>query len=242
MKKRGLSTTLRTGGILRWSTACILAGGLAGCDRGTRYVATEKDAEMAAIQSGIEKLDSQKSKLLRGEVENNFHIPGVGYYHAEIGTFLEHPHGFVKDGLHFINGEWEYFARESAVVASRPTASALRRVEAVLLEEQKTAENAPQEGGGLGMGNALMMYWLLSANRGTFTPGAGFRQADARARFWQKDVEEERESVARHASSSPGYHHFVNQSRSQGAPVKAGQSVRGGFGSSRSGGGSSFGG
>lgn len=47
MKKRISPTTLRPGGILRWSTLCILAGGLTSCDRGVRYVATEKDAEMA---------------------------------------------------------------------------------------------------------------------------------------------------------------------------------------------------
>ncbi len=243
MKKRSFPT-LRPDGILRWSTACILAGSLSGCDRGVRYVATEKDAEMAEAQTQIEKLDSEKSKLIKGEVANNFHIPGVGYYHAEVGNFYEHPYGFVKDGQHFINGEWEYFARETTVSASKPTQTTLRRVEAALEEEQKVASSPQQHGGGFGMGNALMMYWLLSANRGNFAPGAGFQQASQQAGGWQKEVEDKRSAVAGHASANPGYSHFVAQSKSNGTAVKPGQSVRGGFGSSRtaSSGGSSFGG
>lgn len=244
MKSRSFPT-LRPGGILRWSTACILAGSLASCDRGTRYVATETDAEMAEAQTQIEKLDSEKDKLIKGEVTNNFHIPRVGHYHAEVRKFLEHPYGFVKDGRHFINGEWEYFAREATVTASYPIPEELRRVEAALEEEQKVASSPQQQGGGFGMGNALMMYWLLSANRGTYAPGAGFQNASGQAGRWQRDVEDKRGEVASHASRNPGYNHFVAQSKSQGTPIKPGQSVRGGFGNSRatgSGGGSSYGG
>ncbi|GAA5132073.1 hypothetical protein JIN84_07605 [Luteolibacter yonseiensis] len=242
MNERGFSTLLRPGGILRWSTACILAGTLSSCERS--YVATEKDVEMADIQARIEKLDGIKSSLTSGEVTNNFHIPGVGYYHAEIGRFLEHPYGFVKDGLHYINGEWEYFARESTVAASHPTAKALRQVEMALEEEQKnTALPQNQHQGGLGMGNALMMYWLLSGNRGAYTSGSGFQQARQNVSGWQQDVEKKREETRTYAAMNPGYGRVVEKAKAGGTTVKVGQSVRGGFGSSSSrSGGFSYGG
>ena len=47
-------------------------------------------------------------------------------------------------------------------------------------------------------------------------------------------IDEQRRSVSAYASSHPGYSRLVAQSHSSGTPVKAGQSVRGGFGSSRS--------
>lgn len=235
MKKRSFLTTLRPGGILRWSTACILAGSLGSCDRGVRYVATEQDVEMAETQTQIEKLDSEKSKLIKGEVANNFHIPRVGYYHAEAHGFFEHPYGFEQDGRWFVNGIWQDQPVAETLASSRPSPAALKKVEAALEEEQKVAANPSNQqhhGGGFGMGNALMMYWLLAGNRGMFSPGAGFQQAGGQAGNWQRGVETQRGAVASHAAANPGYQRMVQQSRAGGAPVRAGQSVRGGFGSS----------
>ena len=242
MKKRGIPSTLRPGGILRWTTFCILAGGaagLTGCDRGG-YTATEQDVEMAAVQSQIEKLDAEKARLMQGEVANNFHLPRVGYYHAEARRFFEHPYGYAMAGRYFANGEWQDEPVPELALSSRPSPEALKNVEAALAEEQKTA-SAQTGGQGFGMGNALMMYWLLAGNRGFFSPGAGFRQASGQAGTWQRGVESQRGAVGRYASANPGYQRMVEQSRATGAPVRPGQSVRGGFGS-RSGGGSSFGG
>ncbi len=235
MKKRDHSTTLRPGGILRWSTACILAGGLASCDRSS-YTATEKDVEMAKLQSQLDTLDEQKLKLMNGEVANNFHIPRVGYYHANARNFFEHPYGFQQENRYFVDGVWKDQPGPGTVAASRPSPEALKKV--------------PQShnNGGFGMRNALMMYWLLSGNRGMFSPGAGFQQAQRSAGNWQQGVDRERENVRTYASANPGYNRVVTQARASGAPVKAGQSVRGGFGSSGSssrsgsGGGFSFGG
>lgn len=250
MKKRVHPTTLRPGGILRWSTACILAGGLASCDRSS-YTATPKDVEMAKLQSQIDTLDEQKNKLMNGEVANNFHIPRVGYYHANSRNFFQHPYGFQQESRYFVDGVWKDQPGPENVAASRPSPEALKKVEAALAEEQKLASN-PQShnsGGGFGMGNALMMYWLLSGNRGMFSPGAGFQQAQRNAGSWQQGVDRERQNVRTYASSNPGYNRVVSQARASGAPVKAGQSVRGGFGSSGSsarssggGGGFSYGG
>jgi hypothetical protein len=246
MKKRSFLTTLRPGGILRWSTACILAGTLSSCDRGVNHVMSEQDEAVAETQSQIEKLDTEKSKLINGEVSHNFHIPRVGYYHASAQNFYEHPYGFAKDGRYFINGVWQDENVPESVTASRPAPEALKKVEGALEAEQKTASNSssqPHGGGGFGMGNALMMYWLLAGNRGMFSPGNGFRQASGQAGNWQRGVENQRGAVSRYAAANPGYQRMVEQSRATGVPVKAGQSVRGGFGSSssRTSGRSSFG-
>lgn len=234
MKKRSSLTSLRPGGILGWSTACILAGSLSSCDRGVRYVATEQDVEVAETQSKIEKLDSEKSKLINGEVSHNFHIPNVGYYHAGARDFYQHPHGFAQDGRYFIDGAWQEAMVSEPLTASRPTPEALKKVEAALEKEQKSASAPQQAGGGFGMGNALMMYWLLSGNRGLFSPGAGFRQASGQADGWQRGVESQRDAVRRHAAANPGYQRMVAQSRASGTPIRAGQPVRGGFGSTAS--------
>lgn len=237
MKKRRFSLS-PTGGILRWSTFCILAGGTAGltsCDRSS-YTATEKDVQMAAIQSRVEKLDAEKAKLSRGEVDNNFHLPRVGYYHAMAHNFFEHPYNFQQDGKYFVNGKWESSPGPEFATASSPSPEALAKVDAALAEEQKLASNSSEKsGGGFGMGNALLMYWLLAGNRGGMAPGAGFRQASQQAGNWQRSVDTQRGAVNRYASANPGYQRMVEQSRASGKPVGAGQSVRGGFGSSRQG-------
>lgn len=234
MKKRSLPTTLRPGGILKWSTACILAGSLAACDRGVRYVATEQDVKMAETQTKLEELDTEKAKLQAGEVTNNFHIPRVGYYHAEAREFYPHPYGYSQDGRYFVNGAWQDEPVAESRLTTRPSEAALKKVEAALEEEQKVATTstpaAHHGGGGFGMGNALMMYWLLSGNRGMFSPGNGFRQASGQAGNWQRGVEQQREQVSRHAAASPGYQRMMSRGGSR--PTAAGQSVRGGFGSS----------
>ncbi|RYD46775.1 MAG: hypothetical protein EOP85_06775, partial [Verrucomicrobiaceae bacterium] len=117
MIKRNPSTSIRPSGILRWSTACILAGGLTSCDQ-SNYVATPKDVEMAKVQSQIEMLDQQKANLMNGEVANNFHIPRVGYYHAAAHNFFEHPYGFRHENRYFVNGGWSDQPGPETVVAS----------------------------------------------------------------------------------------------------------------------------
>ena len=244
MKKRScFFPPLRPGGILRWSTACILAGGmvgLTGCER--KYVATARDEKMAHLQSKIVALDAQKAKLTNGEVENNFNLPGVGYYSAAARDFFEHPDGYQQDGRWFVNGEWrDQPQAEATVTASRPTPEALKKVEDALGREQQLL--ASQEKGvlgtagnpsnpGLGFGSALMMYWLISGNRGSYRPGAGFQQAGPQAQVWQRGIDEQRRSVSAYAAANPGYGRLVAQSNRSGTPVTAGQSVRGGFGAS----------
>lgn len=226
---------LRPSGILRWSTFCILAGGgagLTGCDRGVRYVATEQDMEMAEVQTRVESVDQQETTLKRGEVANNFHLGKVGYYHAQVHRFFEHPYGFQQDGRWFVNGEWQEREPSSAgIEASRPIPEELAKVDAALVEEQKQAGPSGQGGSSLGMGNALMMYWLLSGNRGMFGGGAGFQQASGRAQNWQTGLESQRRAIGQYSAANPGYQKMVQQSRTSGIPVRPGQAVRGGFGS-----------
>lgn len=228
---------------MRWSTACILAGTLSSCERS--YVATEKDVEMANIEKQIDTLDGEREKLQNGEVTNNFNIPRVGFYHAAAHDFYEYPYNFERDGSYFVNGHWQNQLGTDATASSRPSAEALKKVDAALGEEQKTATQPQSGGGGFGMGNALMMYWLLSGNRGMFSSGPGFQQAQRNVGGWQQGVDRQREATRTYAAANPGYSRVVQKAKTSGAPVKAGQSVRGGFGSSSSrsgGGGFSFGG
>ena len=192
---------------------------------------------MAETQKRIEALDAQKAKLASGMVLNNFHLEGVGYYHAESRDFFPHPYGFEKDGKYFVNGLWQATPGSGNVADSRPSPEALKKVEAALEKEQQalagqSGSTARSGHGGFGMGNALLMYWMLSGNRGFFSPGNGFRQASTQAPAWQGGVESQRSAVAAHAAANPGYQRLVDQSRASGKPVTAGQSVRGGFGSS----------
>ncbi len=239
MKKRGFRSSLRPDGILKWSTACILAGGVVGltsCDRGVTHVITEKDVEMAETELHLEKMDSERQRLTRGEVRNNFPLEGLGYYHAEAKDFYQHPFNFSQDGKYFVNGEWQDEPGLEMVASSKPTPETLKKVEAALEKEQAQNGSSERSGqGGFGMGNALMMYWLLAGNRGTFAPGAGFRQASGQAQSWSQGVDNRRAAVATHAAGNPGYQRMVQQSRATGQPMRPGQSVRGGFGSQRSG-------
>lgn len=196
---------------------------------------TEQDVEVAETQTQIEMLDTEKSQLVKGEVSHNFHMPRVGYYHADARNFFEHPYGFPQDGRYFINGAWNNELVPAMASASRPTPEALKKVDAALEEEQKsTASASGTSHHGFGMGNALMMYWLLAGNRGMFSPGAGFQRASGQADSWQRGVENQRGAVSRYAAANPGYQRMVAQSRATGTPIRAGQSVRGGFGSSPS--------
>ena len=242
--KRSTATILPTGA-LRWSTACILAGlGLSGCER--NYVATAKDQQMAETQKRIETLDAQKAKLMGGEVPNNLYIEGVGYYHSLARDFFPHPYGYEHQGKWFVNGTWATQAPVENESSSKPTPEALKKVQAALEREQQllsaqSKNGSATHGSGFGMGNALLMYWLLAGNRGGFTHGPGFQRASAQAPAWQGEVERQRGNVNSYASANPGYRRMVEQSRATGTPVRTGQSVRGGFGSSRSGGGFSSG-
>lgn len=233
MKRRGFSRLIRPGGILFWSTACILTGGLASCDRSVTHVISEKDAEMAETELKIEKLDSEKSVLQQGEVSHNFHIDKVGYYHADARDFFPHPHGFEQDGRYYANGVWSEHPVLATLERSKPTPEALAKVEKAL-EEEQTAAAPSSHGHGFGMGNALMMYWLLSGSRGSFFPGAGFRRADTQAADWQRGVDRQRDVVRGYAAANPGYRRMVDQSRASGMAVRPGQTVRGGFGSTPS--------
>ncbi len=224
---------IRPGGILFWSTACILTGGLASCDRSVTHVISEKDAEMAETELKIEKLDSEKSVLQQGEVSHNFHIDKVGYYHADARDFFPHPHGFEQDGRYYANGVWSEQPVLATLERSKPTPEALAKVEKAL-EEEQTAAAPSSHGHGFGMGNALMMYWLLSGSRGSFFPGAGFRRADTQAADWQRGVDRQRDVVRGYAAANPGYRRMVDQSRASGMAVRPGQTVRGGFGSTPS--------
>ncbi len=248
---------LRKGGILHWSTLCLLTGSsftLTSCDSEQTYTATSEDIKMAALEQQLDEVEKRKTQLLSGEIENNFEVPGLGFYHCEAKDFFPYRHGFAQDGKWFANGEW--LAEPPSIPSpstSRPSAVALQKVQQLLEREQELAKQMGTPSGGssgdttsssgtvhhhhhsgMGVGSMMMMYWMLSANRGGFTPGAGFQYAQNQQQGWQQTMSRDRQSVSSYAASNPGYSRLVQQSRSSGTPVSAGSSVRGGFGSKSS--------
>jgi hypothetical protein len=209
--KRAPTLPLRRGGILQLSTWLILAGGTASlmsCDSSERQAMQARASYEAESKRLIEELDSQRQQLLSGEVPNNFHIPGVGYYHADAHDFYEHSYNFQRDNKWFVNNAWLDQAGPTDVPASRPSPEALRRIDETLDKQQQgldaTAATAShyqhQATAGPGLGSTLMMFWLLSGNRGFFSPGPGFTSFGQRAPLWESRYREQRDYQARTAS------------------------------------------
>lgn len=237
MKKRSLFNRITSNGILKWSTACILAGAMSSCDDSEPFEPSKEDIEMAKKQSTLDKVDSHKSKLQRGEVAHNMHIPKLGYYHASAHAFFEHPYGHSENGRYFINGQWSDQMVTETLTASQPSADTLKQVDLALQEEQKsqpTSSTVHHHHSGGGISNALMMYWLLAGNSGRFAPGSGFQQAQGQAGQWQQRMDQDRSAVSSYAKQHPSYQRLVNQNRTNGTSVQPNQSVRKGFGSSSS--------
>lgn len=236
--KRSSSASLCPNGILRWSTLCLLAGSLASCEKESTYIVTEKDASMAKLQTSIDQLDSQRALLNAGEVSNNFHIDPIGYYHAEKREFFPKAYNTLENGLYYVNGEWQEHAGPSYVSPSRPSPEALQKVDLALTQakkEEETNSSSPtatrQHSGGFGATNMLLMYMLLSGNRGSFTPGAGFQQTQRNVSDLNRRSTEERRTASTYAAGNPGYRKAMEQSKAQGKTIQTGQSLRGGFGS-----------
>jgi hypothetical protein len=247
MKKHGATSRIRMGGILHWSTLCLLAGsgmGLSSCDSESSYTATAADEQMAGLQKKLDEIESRRSQLTQGYLEHNLELPGLGFYHADANDFFPYKYGEQQNGKWYANGQWQDSEPPApALTSSRPSVEALKKVEMLLDREQQLASqggSSPSSTvhhhhGGGGIGNMLMMYWLLSGNRGYYTPGAGFQRAQMNQTNWQQTMQQDRQRVTSYAASNPGYQRLVQESRSSGAPVTAGRSVRGGFGSSSAG-------
>jgi hypothetical protein len=248
--KRAPTLPLRRGGILQLSTWLILAGGTASlmsCDSSERQAMQARASYESESKRLIEELDSQRQQLLSGEVPNNFQIPGIGYYHAGAHDFYEHSYNFQRDGKWFVNNAWLDQAGPEDVPASRPTPEALRRIDETLDKQQReldaTADTAAryqhQAQAGPGLGSTLMMFWLLSGNRGFFSPGPGFTSFGQRAPMWESRYRHDRDEYARTKAYSGGggggsYSSSSKSSRPAGPPSSSSSS----YSSSRDSGGS----
>jgi uncharacterized membrane protein YgcG len=174
-------------------------------------------------------------------------LPGLGFYHADAQDFFPFRYGQEQGGKWFANGEWvdtQPPAPEKSM--SHPKPEALKKVEEVLAREQEALTQQPEEtstasstvhhhGSGMGIGNMMLMYWLLSGNRGSYVPGPAFQRAEASQQSWQRTMQADRQKVSSYAAANPGYQRLVQQSRTSGSSVRAGASVRGGFGGGSSG-------
>jgi len=277
--KRASSLPLRRGGMLQVSTWAILAGGslgLSGCDSSEHKVASRPTSYEVESKRVIGELDSQRDQLLTGEVPNNFHIPEIGYYHAAAHAFYDTAYNEERDGKWFVNNAWVDEAGPEDVPASHPSAEALRRIDEALDKQQQsldaiaTPSDTYQQSAygsptyvhshGNGVGSALMMYWMLSGNRGYYSPGTGFSSFGRNATMWESSYRSQKSSgspgsgsygtgsstsrsmTSRSTAPSP---HASSGSEHEGTSrsgKSSGPSTRGGFGStggSSSGGGSS---
>lgn len=251
VKSNVQSRLLRSCGILRWSTLGLLAGSgvsVVSCDSESTYVATADDEKMAALEQKLDELDTRRAQFTQGYVLHNMELPGLGFYHADAQDFFPIRYGQEQDGKWFANGEWlDTQPPASDKSMSHPKPEALKKVEEVLAREQEALAQAPGEtstapatvhhhhGGGMGIGNMMLMYWLLSGNRGSYMPGAAFHRAEASQQSWQRTMQADRQKVSSYAAANPGYQRLVQQSRTSGSVVRAGSSVRGGFGGGSSG-------
>lgn len=260
--KRAPTLQIRRDGILKLSTLLILAGGTIGltsCDSSERKAREARAAYETESKRLINELDSQRQQLLSGEVPNNFHIPGIGYYHAGAHDFYEHSYNFQRDGKWFVNNTWVDVAGPAEVPASRPAPEALRRIDEQLNKQQamldataaQATQYSHQASSGPGLGSVLMMYWLLSGNRGMFSPGPGFTSFGQRAPMWESNYRRQREEQARSTAHARTYGSRSSSSTSStgarpSSPTPGDShassnspSSRGGFGSSGRGSGSS---
>lgn len=241
--RKSTGAALRVSGILRVSTASLLATGIMGVTScgDKAYETSLKDQEMAATQREIDKLDAQRTQLVSGEVPNNFFLENLGHYHAGAHSFFTPAYNESRDGKYFVDGVWQESRGPTDVPPSRPSMDALIKIDAALAKVQEkmksqtsaanVANQSSHNGGGMGMGSMLMMYWMLSGNRGMFGGGTGYAYGNAQAGNWQRDLDQRRSTVSSYAAGNPGYRAAISESARTGSPVRSGQSVRGGFGS-----------
>lgn len=249
--KRAASIPIRRGGILQLSTWLILAGStvsLTSCDSSQRRAREAQAAYEAESKKLVGELDAQRQQLLSGEVPNNFHIEGIGYYHAAAHDFYENSYNFQRDGKWFVNNAWVDQAGPAEVPASRPSPEALQRIDDQLAKQQQALDGASaqamqyqsQASSGPGLGSALMMYWLLSGNRGAYGASPGFSGFSPRASGWESTYRQQRDQQARTTAgfrtgsggSSGGFGSAGrSSSSSEGSSHASSSSARGGFGS-----------
>ncbi len=246
-KKRSHLTSVRPHGILQMSTLLILASGavtLTSCDRGVEYVVTEKDVTVAKVEKELKVIDTSKNQLLNGLLANNFHLEGVGYYHAGAHNFFEHAYNHKNEsGNYFVNGQWDISPGPTTVEDSRPSPEALKKLDAALTKDQTAAAAAaPAQPGttprsfhhhsGFSPSSMLMMYWLLNANRNSYRPGSGFDRMATNLPTMQRRVDEQREETRQYRNTNAGYRSVSEQLKQSPTPVQKGQVVRNGFGTS----------
>jgi hypothetical protein len=239
--KRATSIPIRRGGILQLSTWLILAGStvsLTSCDSSQRKAREAQANYEVESKRLIDELDAQRQQLLSGEVPNNFHIPGVGYYHAGAHDFFEHSYNHQRDGKWFVNNEWLDEEGPSAVAASRPSPEALTRIDQTLAKSEEAldamanqvAQHQSQASSGPGLGSALMMYWLLSGNRGSFAGGSGFTRCGQKAPLWESKYRDQRQQQARTTANARAGVRTASAPNSGSNSRATAPSSRGGFG------------
>ena len=175
-------------GILRLSTAALLAS-LSACGSGESDLGrsvppssgqSQPDASQAPIEIDpqVEKeqltaLENKRLAFASGQIENNYHHKGLGYYHAAARRFLPHPYNQEKEGKWFVNGVWQDTMGPEPVAASAPDEETLAALENSLVTAAKSTTattTAQPHYGSSGLSHALLAYAILQGNRNRYTP------------------------------------------------------------------------
>ena len=63
---------------------------------------------------------------------NNYHVPGVGYYHAPFRAWYSLPYNFYepKSAKYYFGGQWGSAPYESVINISSPSSEAVRQMDA----------------------------------------------------------------------------------------------------------------
>ena len=185
-----MKPTISPNGVLRLSTVALLAS-LAACGSGelevNRSPMPGENQDSAPIDPKevelVKSIEAQAAKFASGKIDNNYHHDGLGYYHAAVNRFHEHPYNQEKDGQWYVNGTWQTAKGPEPVEPSAPDAATLAALEQSLRESEVVAAPASGTGGttgtgnhythhhhGSGWSNALLAYWILRGNSHRYTP------------------------------------------------------------------------
>lgn len=185
-----MNPTISPNGVLRLSTVALLAS-LAACGSGELEVnrspmpgesqdippVDPKEVEL------VKSIEAQAAKFASGKIDNNYLHAGLGYYHAAVNRFHEHPYNMEKDGAWYVNGIWQATKGPEPVEPSAPDAATLAALEESLKETEVVAAPVSGSGSSTGTGhhytnhhhgsgwsNALLAYWILRGNSHRYTP------------------------------------------------------------------------
>lgn len=238
-----MKPTISPNGVLRLSTVALLAS-LASCGSGELEVPrSELPGENQDFSSVdpielelVKAMEAQASKFATGKIENNYHLAGLGYYHAAVNRFHPHPYNLEKEGQWYVNGNWQATKGPEPIEPSAPDATTLAALEQSLQEAEPTSAPIASSGTNStgihhhhhssGWSNALLAYWILRGNSHRYTPANPGFIASRGAQLQNSFQQAKSRTTARYSTGASTPRPVTT------SPGSGGNSKRGLFGSS----------